>query len=207
MRFTTDRSCTGRMAICSCVTTPPTSVLVVSTTGASPVTVTDSCSVWTPIEMSFGYSRPMVRTIFFTSTVAETLEFGLDVVAAWLAGLATRYLPSRFSNGACNASVVRVGDASPSHAGQHAALRVGDGPSDGAAGVLGHRGPRADEREDHDEYPEPSDPWHRFLLRNKRMVDLAGLTRPALHYRESRRKMHYGRPLTLSGTGMMTYGL
>ena len=71
VRFTTDRSCTGSTEICTCVTTAPTSVLVVSTTGASPVTVTDSWSVCTPIRMSFGYSRPIVRTMSFTSTVPK----------------------------------------------------------------------------------------------------------------------------------------
>ena len=63
------RVASGSICICSCVTTPDTSVLLVSMIGASPVTVTDSFSPCTCIVRFRVVSLP---TVTVTSGIDTT---------------------------------------------------------------------------------------------------------------------------------------
>jgi hypothetical protein len=65
------RSDIGRVSICSCVMTCATSVRVISMTGASAVTVTDSCSVCRPMVRSRCSWSPIVIVMSRTSAFAN----------------------------------------------------------------------------------------------------------------------------------------
>ena len=65
------RELIGSVSICCCVTTPETSDLVVSTTGASPVTVMVSASDCTCMPKFCVNPRPIVMSMFVTSTVEK----------------------------------------------------------------------------------------------------------------------------------------
>ena len=74
---TAARFATGSISICCCVITEETSLLVTSTTGACPVTVTDSCSVLSPIVMFCCSSRLIVRVRLVTVAVVKPTSSAL----------------------------------------------------------------------------------------------------------------------------------
>ena len=76
------RSGAGSVSICSCVTTVETSVLVASMIGASPVTVTDSCSVESAeLEVARVFLTDLQRDVLDRDRL-EARKFRRQVVAA-----------------------------------------------------------------------------------------------------------------------------